>query len=228
MLSLRKHQFSTETARIMPQVELMAAEPVQCPVSLDALSLCCTRLSSVVLLQGLTDTGSALSQVELMATEPVQCPISLDTPPLCPLITPCGHVFGAPSLQQHLVGYGGTALRASAPCPLCNAPVVARELRLVKIRHIDPPKVCRAVFAFVVHLLRRRLLHSSTTGGMRQAAPRCALPAAQRGCSSAGAMAGEGTARGHATGAACLLRSVALRAAGSPSAAAREYLVTAD
>ncbi|GFR42098.1 hypothetical protein Agub_g2940, partial [Astrephomene gubernaculifera] len=81
-------------------------------------------------------------QVEMCSAVPVQCPISLDSPPLCPQITPCGHVFSFPAIMHHLVNHGGEQLRRSAPCPLCFAPVVARELRLVRIRHaVQPPRV---------------------------------------------------------------------------------------
>lgn len=80
-------------------------------------------------------------QVEMMAAGPLRCPISLDSPPLCPQITPCGHVFSFPAIMQHLVHHGGDRLRRAAPCPLCFAPVVARELRLLHTRSIDPPQV---------------------------------------------------------------------------------------
>eukprot|EP00195_Chlamydomonas_chlamydogama_P001548 CAMPEP_0202923498 /NCGR_PEP_ID=MMETSP1392-20130828/78481_1 /ASSEMBLY_ACC=CAM_ASM_000868 /TAXON_ID=225041 /ORGANISM="Chlamydomonas chlamydogama, Strain SAG 11-48b" /LENGTH=294 /DNA_ID=CAMNT_0049617181 /DNA_START=112 /DNA_END=993 /DNA_ORIENTATION=- len=75
-------------------------------------------------------------QVEMMTATPVQCPISLDSPPLCPQITTCGHIFSFPSIMQHMVNHGGENLRRSAPCPLCFAPIVARELRLVTIRSV--------------------------------------------------------------------------------------------
>ncbi|GAX85253.1 hypothetical protein CEUSTIGMA_g12673.t1, partial [Chlamydomonas eustigma] len=68
----------------------------------------------------------------------LQCPISLDSPPVCPQITPCGHVFSFPSIMQHLMTHGGEKLRCSSPCPLCFAPLVARELRLVSVREVKP------------------------------------------------------------------------------------------
>ncbi|KAG1679804.1 hypothetical protein FOA52_012716 [Chlamydomonas sp. UWO 241] len=79
--------------------------------------------------------------VEMMSPVPVQCAISLDSPPVCPQITPCGHVFSFASIMQHLVNHGGKHLRCSAPCPLCFAPVVARELRLLRVRPVSSASV---------------------------------------------------------------------------------------
>ena len=85
-----------------------------------------------------------LPQVEMLVTAPLKCPISLDSPPLCPQITPCGHVFSFPAIMAHLLNHGGDALRKASPCPLCNAPVVARELRLVRAHTAVPPQVSLA------------------------------------------------------------------------------------
>ena len=76
-------------------------------------------------------------QVEMLVNQPLKCPISLESPPLCPQITPCGHVFAFPSIMAHLMSHGGDSLRKASPCPLCNAPIVARELRLVRA-HVTP------------------------------------------------------------------------------------------
>ncbi|EFJ45410.1 hypothetical protein VOLCADRAFT_105963 [Volvox carteri f. nagariensis] len=73
-------------------------------------------------------------------------------PPLCPQITPCGHVFSFPAIMHHLMNHGGEQLRRSAPCPLCFAPVVARELRLVRVRHVVQP---RAGDQLTLALIRR-------------------------------------------------------------------------
>lgn len=73
----------------------------------------------------------------MMVPAPLKCPITLETPPLCPQITPCGHVFSFPGIMAHLITNGGDALRKASPCPLCNAPVAARELRLCRV-HITP------------------------------------------------------------------------------------------
>jgi hypothetical protein len=43
--------------------------------------------------------------------------------------------------MQHLVNHGGKGLRCSAPCPLCFAPLVARELRLVRVRQVGAARV---------------------------------------------------------------------------------------
>jgi hypothetical protein len=77
----------------------------------------------------------------MLAPAPLRCPISLDAPPLCAQITPCGHVFAFPSIMAHLATHNerGTARRA-APCPLCYAPVVARELRLVRVHQAAAPQ----------------------------------------------------------------------------------------
>ncbi|GIL58713.1 hypothetical protein Vafri_13716 [Volvox africanus] len=91
-------------------------------------------------------------QVEMATATPVQCPISLDSPPLCPQITPCGHIFSFPAIMHHLVNHGGDQLRRSAPCPLCFAPVVARELRLVRVRRVVQP---RAGDQLTLALIRR-------------------------------------------------------------------------
>lgn len=77
-------------------------------------------------------------QVEMLVHQPLKCPISLESPPLCPQITPCGHVFSFPSIMAHLISHGGDTLRKASPCPLCNAPIVARELRLIRA-HMTPP-----------------------------------------------------------------------------------------
>ncbi|KAF8062682.1 rnf10 [Scenedesmus sp. PABB004] len=86
--------------------------------------------------------------VDMMTPAPLACPISLDAPPACPQITPCGHVFAFGAIMQHLLTAGGRA----APCPLCYQPVVARELRLVQVRQVAPPKVGDEV---TFQLLRR-------------------------------------------------------------------------
>jgi hypothetical protein len=91
--------------------------------------------------------------VETLAAAPPTCPIALA--PLsaadAPVITPCGHLFGAAAIAAHLTARGGAA--AAGPCPLCFAPVAARELRLAAVRLAAPPAVGEeAAFA----LLRRR------------------------------------------------------------------------
>ena len=77
----------------------------------------------------------------MLVPAPLRCPISLDSPPLCPQITPCGHVFSFPAIMAHLLNHGGDALRTASPCPLCNAPLVVRELRLVRAHTAVPPQV---------------------------------------------------------------------------------------
>ncbi|KAK9807857.1 hypothetical protein WJX72_011479 [[Myrmecia] bisecta] len=84
-------------------------------------------------------------EVEMVASTPIKCPISLDCPPLCAQITPCGHVFSFPSIMQHLMTHGGDELRKASPCPLCFNPIVARELRLVRVHQVQPPKVGQKV-----------------------------------------------------------------------------------
>lgn len=79
-------------------------------------------------------------QVEMLTAQEIKCPISLEAP-VCPQITPCGHVFAFPSILAHLMKHGGDNLRKASPCPLCFQPIVARELRLVKIKIVNPPKV---------------------------------------------------------------------------------------
>lgn len=80
-------------------------------------------------------------QVEMCTAAGIQCPVSLDCPPTCPQITPCGHVYSFVSIMQHLMNFGGQKLSRAAPCPLCYTPIVARDLRLVKIREVKPLKV---------------------------------------------------------------------------------------
>ena len=82
-------------------------------------------------------------QVEMLTAQEIKCPISLEAP-VCPQITPCGHVFAFPSILAHLVNHGGDNLRKASPCPLCFQPIVARELRLVQINVVTPPKVLKA------------------------------------------------------------------------------------
>lgn len=77
----------------------------------------------------------------MLVPTPLRCPISLESPPLCPQITPCGHVFSFPAIMGHLLVHGGDGLRKTSPCPLCFAPVAARELRLVCAHAAQPPKV---------------------------------------------------------------------------------------
>ena len=79
-------------------------------------------------------------QVEMLTAQEINCPISLEAP-VCPQITPCGHVFAFPSILAHLMNHGGDNLRKASPCPLCFQPIVARELRLVQIKVVTPPKV---------------------------------------------------------------------------------------
>lgn len=87
----------------------------------------------------MTDVACGL-QVEMLAAQEITCPISLEAP-VCPHITPCGHVFAFPSILAHLMNHGGDNLRKASPCPLCFQPIVARELRLVQIKIVTPPKV---------------------------------------------------------------------------------------
>ena len=79
-------------------------------------------------------------QVEMLTAHEINCPISLEAP-VCPQITPCGHVFAFSSIMAHLMSHGGDNLRKASPCPLCFQPIVARELRLVQIKVVTPPKV---------------------------------------------------------------------------------------
>ncbi|KAK9803799.1 hypothetical protein WJX73_000160 [Symbiochloris irregularis] len=83
-------------------------------------------------------------EVEMPVTHPLQCPISLESPPPCAHITPCGHVFGFAPIMAHLLSHGGPALRKASPCPLCFAPVAARELRLLRTQQIQPHQVGQA------------------------------------------------------------------------------------
>ena len=84
--------------------------------------------------------SSRCPQVEMLTAHEINCPISLEAP-VCPQITPCGHVFAFPSIMAHLMSHGGDNLRKASPCPLCFQPIVARELRLVQIKVVTPPKV---------------------------------------------------------------------------------------
>lgn len=84
-------------------------------------------------------------QVQMLSSIPIQCPISLESPPICPQITPCGHIYSFHSVMQHLVRHGGEELKRAAPCPLCYAPIVARELRLVNVQQVNPPTVGEAM-----------------------------------------------------------------------------------
>jgi len=100
----------------------------------------------------------------MLVDAPLKCPISLETPPLCPQITPCGHVFAFPSIMAHLINHGGHSLRKAAPCPMCNAPVVARELRLVRAHILLPPKVIASAVGGR-HCLRKKLKHFVVSWG---------------------------------------------------------------
>ena len=91
-------------------------------------------------------------QVEMLTSADIQCPISLECPPTCAQITPCGHVFTFPAVMQHFLHHGGPQLLRAAPCPLCGQLIAARELRLVNIIHVDPPRVDQAL---TLQLLRR-------------------------------------------------------------------------
>ena len=112
--------------------------------------ICCGRRGTLYPLSPLLVPCPSPPQVELLSPEPLQCPISLEAPPLCPQITPCGHVFAFHSLMAHLLTHGGggggppaggTGRRGASPCPLCFQPLVARELRLVRIHAVTPAKV---------------------------------------------------------------------------------------
>ncbi|KXZ43366.1 hypothetical protein GPECTOR_92g589 [Gonium pectorale] len=127
-------------------------------------------------------------QVEMASAAPIQCPISLDSPPLCPQITPCGHIFSFPAIMHHLVNHGGDQLRRSAPCPLCFAPVVARELRLVRIRRAA---TLRAGQALTLALIRRNRT-SIIPQPVDAEAAAAATAAAAAEAAEAAAAAGEG------------------------------------
>ncbi|MEW5302270.1 MAG: hypothetical protein WDW36_005071 [Sanguina aurantia] len=124
-------------------------------------------------------------QVQMMSAEPVVCPISLDSPPLCPAITPCGHIFSFPAIMQHLLNFGGDTLRRSGPCPLCFAPLVARELRLASVLIVKPPTAGDAVTFSRLTRPRGSVLPAPAT-----AAPPTAIDAAPAAATaSAGATA---------------------------------------
>ncbi|GLC37445.1 hypothetical protein PLESTM_000585400 [Pleodorina starrii] len=126
-------------------------------------------------------------QVEMATAAPIQCPISLDSPPLCPQITPCGHVFSFPAIMHHLINHGGEQLRRSAPCPLCFAPVVARELRLVRVRRVVQP---RAGDQLTLALIRRT--RTSIIPQPVDPAAAAAAAAAEAGAAAAAAVGGGG------------------------------------
>ncbi|KAG2495294.1 hypothetical protein HYH03_006566 [Edaphochlamys debaryana] len=127
-------------------------------------------------------------QVEMSSAVPIQCPISLDSPPLCPQITPCGHVFSFPAIMHHLINHGGEQLRRSAPCPLCFAPIVARELRLVRVRPLAVPRVGQRVTLALIRRNRASILP--------QAVDPAAAAAAAAGTGGAGG--GRGGEKGEA------------------------------
>ncbi|GLI59590.1 hypothetical protein VaNZ11_001518 [Volvox africanus] len=134
-------------------------------------------------------------QVEMATAMPVQCPISLDSPPLCPQITPCGHIFSFPAIMHHLVNHGGDQLRRSAPCPLCFAPVVARELRLVRVRRVVQP---RAGDQLTLALIRRNRISIIP----QPVDPMAAAAAAAKAAAAAGAAtAADGNGGGNGNGA---------------------------
>ena len=106
----------------------------------------------------------------MLAPAPLRCPISLDAPPLCPQITPCGHVFAFPAIMAHLAAHNdGASVRRAAPCPLCYAPVVARELRLVRVHQASAPQVCALaclrLTARVIYLSRRGVAEQCSISG---------------------------------------------------------------
>lgn len=74
--------------------------------------------------------------LELPTCSDMCCPISLDVLEL-PYITPCGHTFSLVSIVGYIMSKNdGDIFRGSCPCPLCAAPIVARGLRPVQIRHL--------------------------------------------------------------------------------------------
>jgi len=79
-----------------------------------------------------------VAQVTVLVPHDLQCPISLDTPPRCPQITPCGHVFSFSSIIQHLTTHDGPH---AAPCPLCFAPLTAKDLRSASLAVAKPSAV---------------------------------------------------------------------------------------
>ncbi|KAK9840636.1 hypothetical protein WJX81_005957 [Elliptochloris bilobata] len=98
-------------------------------------------------------------EVEMLAPAPLRCPISLDAPPLCPQITPCGHVFAFPAIMAHLAAHNdGASARRAAPCPLCYSPVVARELRLVRVHQVAAPQVGDVLTFKLLRRPRRSIL----------------------------------------------------------------------
>ncbi|CAK0785380.1 hypothetical protein CVIRNUC_008588 [Coccomyxa viridis] len=96
-------------------------------------------------------------QVEMLTAHEINCPISLEAP-VCPQITPCGHVFAFPSIMAHLMSHGGDNLRKASPCPLCFQPIVARELRLVQIKVVTPPKAGDTVTFSLLKRARRSII----------------------------------------------------------------------
>ena len=97
----------------------------------------------------------------MLAPAPLRCPISLDAPPLCAQITPCGHVFAFSAIMAHLAAHNdGASVRRAAPCPLCYAPVVARELRLVRVHQVAAPQARAPGLTSSFHPRARGLAHA--------------------------------------------------------------------
>ncbi len=79
--------------------------------------------------------------------------------------------------------------RRSAPCPLCFTPVVARELRLVRIRAVNPPRPGQQLTMTLIRRTRTSIIPQPV------AAVTAAAGASALGAEAAGAGAGAGSGR---------------------------------
>ena len=154
--------------RMLPlvQVEMLSPVPIDCPISLHAplcpqitpcghvfsfpaiMQVCCTASPSY-LCHPAVDPPSDRA-LELHGTLWVQHWVDvLDWGPGNRVIESCCTwllmvLTALPllaALLQHLVNHGGPELRKSAPCPLCFTQVSARELRLVRVMHVQAAEV---------------------------------------------------------------------------------------
>ncbi|PNH10724.1 RING finger protein 10 [Tetrabaena socialis] len=113
-------------------------------------------------------------------------------------ITPCGHIFSFPAIMHLLVNHGGDQLRRSAPCPLCFAPVVARELRLVRVRRVGRPAAGQSLTLALIRRNRTSIITQPVDTLAAAAAAAAAAADAARADGVGGGWGGGGGGEGEA------------------------------
>ncbi|PNW72132.1 hypothetical protein CHLRE_16g681251v5 [Chlamydomonas reinhardtii] len=174
------------------QVEMASAVAVQCLISLDSPPLCpqitpCGHVLKFAAHKHRTPGPYMFHRMRHMGVHSVRA-----TP------TTSAKCCWGPSVTQGELGPRES--RRSAPCPLCFSPVVARELRLVRIRSVAPPRPGQQLTMTLIRRTRTSIIPQPVAAPTQEAAAQGqGLGAETAGAGCSGRESGDGGGGAKAT-----------------------------